>query len=78
MSVGNSNGIMIAYKVDKIKVEYQDKKYEITDVLIGFYNDALTKNGKYSALIGLQILERSIVTDEYNTDVKGKGKYSIC
>lgn len=78
MSVGNSNGIMIAYKVDKIKVEYQEKKYEITDVLIGFYNDALTKNGKYSALIGLQILERSIVTDEYNTDVKGKGKYSIC
>lgn len=78
MSVGNSNGIMIAYKIDKIKVEYQEKKYEITDVLIGFYNDALTKNGKYSALIGLQLLERSIVTDEYNTDVKGKGKYSIC
>ena len=78
MSVGNRNGIIIAYKVDKIEVEYQEKKYEITDVLIGFYNEALTKNGKYSALIGLQILERSIVTDEYNTDVKGKGKYSIC
>lgn len=77
-SVGNSNGIMVAYKVDKVKVEYHGELSEINDVLIGFYNDALSRNNKYSALIGLQILERSKVKNEHNTDFKGKGKYSIC
>lgn len=78
ISVGNKNGIMVAYKIDKMKVEYQDEINEIDDVLIGFYNDALSINNKYSALIGLQILERSRVKNEYNTIAKGKGKYSIC
>lgn len=78
MSVGNSNGIMIAYKMDRIKVEYQNEVYEINGALIGLYNNALTKNGKYSSLIGLQLLEGSKITDEYITDVKSKGKYSVC
>ena len=78
ISVGNKNGIMIAYKVDCVKVEYQDEINELENVLIGIYNDTLTKNNKYSALIGLQILERSKVKNEYNTDIKNKGKYSIC
>lgn len=78
VSVGNSNGIMIAYKVDFVKVEYQDEINEIDNVLIGIYNDTLTKNNKYSALIGLQILERSKVKNEYNTNFENKSKYSIC
>ena len=42
------------------------------------FNDTLTKNNKYSALIGLQILERSKIKNEYNTDIKNKGQYSVC
>ena len=38
----------------------------------------LTKNNKYSALIGLQILERSTAENEFNTTFENKGKYSIC
>ncbi len=78
VSVGNKNGIMVAYKVDCVKVEYQDEINELENVLIGIYNDTLTKNNKYSALIGLQILERSKVKNEHNTDIKNKGKYSVC
>ena len=78
MSVGNKNGIMIAYKVDWVKLEYQDEVNEINNVLVGIYNDALTKNNKYSALIGLQILERSTAENEFNTTFENKGKYSIC
>lgn len=77
-SVGNKDGIMVAYKVDKIKVEYHDEINELDEVLIGFYNDALSKNNKYSALIGLQILERSKVKVEYTSCFKSKGKYSVC
>jgi stage II sporulation protein GA (sporulation sigma-E factor processing peptidase) len=78
VSVGNKNGIMVAYKVDNIKVEYQDEINELNNVLIGIYNDTLTKNNKYSALIGLQMLERSKIKNESNTDIKKQSKYSIC
>lgn len=77
-SVGKENGIMVVYKISKIKVEYHGEVNEISDVLIGFYNGALSKSDKYSALIGLQVLERSNVKVEYNTNFKNKGKYSIC
>ncbi|MBQ3407704.1 MAG: sigma-E processing peptidase SpoIIGA [Clostridia bacterium] len=77
-SVGNINGVMIACKVDKIKVEYQDEVNEINDVLIGLYNEALSKNDKYSALIGLQILEGSKINNEHISNVKSKSKYSVC
>lgn len=78
VSVGKNDGIMTAYVVDKIKVEYQDEINEINDVLIGFYNEALSKDDKYSALIGLQILEGSKINNEHIKNAKGKGKYSIC
>lgn len=77
-SVGKSNGMMVVCNVDKIKLEYQDEENEINDVLIGFYNEALSNNDKYSALIGLQILEGSKINNEHISNVKGKGKYSIC
>lgn len=77
-SVGKKDGIMIAYKVDNVNVEYQDEIKELDDVLIGIYNDTLSRNNKYSALIGLQILERGKVKNEYNTNIKSKSKYSIC
>ena len=76
--VKNKNVIMIAYKIDWVKLEYQDEVNEINNVLVGIYNDALTKNNKYSALIGLQILERSTAENEFNTTFENKGKYSIC
>ena len=78
VSVGQCNGIMVVCKVDKVKVEYQGELNEINNVLIGFYNEALSKNDKYSALIGLQILERSKINNEHISSVKGKGKYSVC
>ncbi len=78
MSVGEKNGMMLAYKIEKIKFEYQYELYEIEDVLIGFYDNALTNNGKYSALVGLQIFERSMEKNEYNAINKNQSKYSVC
>jgi len=78
VSVGQSNGLMVVCKVDKVKVEYQGESNVIDNVLIGFYNEALSKNDKYSALIGLQILEGSKIDNEHISNVKSKGKYSIC
>ena len=77
-SVGNSNGIMVAYKVDCVKVEYQDEVYEIKNAVIGFCKDTLSKNNKYSALIGLKMLEEGKVEHEPNTDTKKSSEYSVC
>lgn len=78
VSVGNSTGVMFSCKVDCVKVEYHGEINVINNVLIGFSRDALTKNNKYSALIGLKILERENDGYEPNTDIKNKGKYSVC
>ncbi|MBR2703942.1 MAG: sigma-E processing peptidase SpoIIGA [Clostridia bacterium] len=77
-SVGKNDGIIITCRVDKIKLEYQDEVNEIKNVLIGFYNEALSKNDKYSALIGLQLLEGRKESNEHFSNDKSKGKYSVC
>lgn len=77
-SIGQSQGVITVCRVDKIKLEYQDEENEIKNVLIGFYNEALSKNDKYSALIGLQILEGRKEGHEHISNVKSKGKYSVC
>lgn len=77
-SVGNQNGMLISYRVKCVEVEYNDEITVLDDVLIGLYNSKLTNNNKYSALIGLKILERGVLKNESNTIIKNKGKYSIC
>ena len=77
-SVGQSKGIIAVCRVDKIKLEYQDEENEINNVLIGFYNEKLSINDKYSALIGLQILEGRKINNEHISNNKSKGKYSVC
>ena len=77
-SVGNNNGIMVAYKVDCVKVEYQDEVYEIKNAVIGFCKDTLSKNNKYSALIGLKMLEEGKVEHEPNANTKKSSEYSVC
>ena len=77
-SVGNNDGIMIAYKVDCVKVEYQDEVYEIRNAIVGFCKDTLNKNNKYSALIGLKMLEEGKVDYESNSDIKKSSECGIC
>lgn len=77
-SVGQSKGIITVCRVEKIKLEYQDEENEINNVLIGFYNEKLSINDKYSALIGLQLLEGRKINNEHISNNKSKGKYSVC
>lgn len=77
-SVGTVSGLMVTYKIDKVKLEYQNEIYEIKDALIGLYNEAFSKNDKYSALVGLQIFEGSKLKNEFIKNAKSKSKYSVC
>ncbi len=55
-SLGKQNGILLGIKSDYIILNEQNR---INDVIIGIYEKSLTKSGNYTALIGLDILERS-------------------
>lgn len=56
-SLGKENGLLVGIKIDEIKVYYDDEIEEIKNVILGIYNGTLSKSNKYSALIGIGLLE---------------------
>lgn len=57
-SIGKENGMLMGIKVDNVKVIDYDGTKEIKNVIVGIYKKNLSKNDKYNALIGLNLLEK--------------------
>ncbi len=57
-SLGNENGLLIAFKPDYIKI-YGEEELVRDDVLIAIYDGKLSRNNMYTSLIGLDILNNS-------------------
>lgn len=57
-SLGKQNGLLLGFKADEITVITEEEEQTIRQVIIGIYDKTLTKNGLYTGLIGLDILER--------------------
>lgn len=57
MSIGKTNGMLVGIRIDKVKIETEDINIERKNVIAGIYNNKLTKDNKYNALIGLNLLE---------------------
>ncbi|MGN1327026.1 MAG: sigma-E processing peptidase SpoIIGA [Clostridia bacterium] len=57
MSIGKENGMLIGIRIDKTKIETEDINIERKNVIVGIYDKKLTKDNKYNALIGLNLLE---------------------
>ena len=56
-SLGRQNGMLIGISPQYIEIiEEGEKLKKIKDVMIGIYNKSLTKDGKYRALMGLDII----------------------
>lgn len=55
-SLGKENGLILGFKLNNARIEYQDIEYKAKNVIIGIYNGKLSRNGKYNALVGLDIL----------------------
>lgn len=68
-SVGKQNGMMLGIKADKVKIITDVDEIINKKVIIGVYEKTFSKSGKYSGLIGLDILERS-EENEYLADIK--------
>jgi stage II sporulation protein GA (sporulation sigma-E factor processing peptidase) len=71
-SLGKENGILIGLKTDLVKVNYDNKEFYVQNAIMGIYNGHLSKNDKYEALIGLDMLENEGGTiNEYFASIKG-------
>lgn len=57
-SLGRQHGLLLGIKADKVKIEYQDNQFSIPNVIIGIYDKELSKSKKYTALVGLEILNK--------------------
>ena len=64
-SLGKENGILLGIKIDKALVETEDKTTVLDNVIIGIYNGILSKTGKYQSLIGLEVLDDSEGSVDY-------------
>ena len=71
-SLGKENGLLLGIKADKVIVELEENIVNINNVIIGIYNGILSKNDKYKALIGLDLLEieGGSIENEYIRNIK--------
>ena len=65
-SIGKDNGIIIGFRPDYIKIYTEEGEEIRKKVIVGIYNNKIAKNGLYSGLIGLNLL---------NEDLRIGGKY---
>lgn len=57
-SVGNTNGILIGFLPDYIIISGKDGEKRYDDLIIGIFNDKLSKDGQYNGLLNGEILSR--------------------
>lgn len=58
-SLGKENGILLGIKSDSVYIKYNEEEVRIKDVIIGIYNGTISKNNKYSALVGMGLFEEN-------------------
>ena len=56
-SLGKTNGLLLGIKADSVNIILDEKIQSISNVIIGIYDKSFTKNGLYSAIFGLDLLE---------------------
>ena len=71
-SIGKNNGMIIGFRPDYIKIHIEDGEEIRKKVIVGIYNNKIAKNGLYSGLIGLNLLNEDLRSDrnEYNSITK--------
>ena len=55
-ALGTENGLLLGIKPEKFYINYQGKIVENRKVIVGVYNKKLSRNNKYNALVGLDII----------------------
>lgn len=58
-SVGKQNGLMLGFKSDQVVIRKEEELQVKNNVIIGIFNQNLSKNKSYSALIGMDLFEEN-------------------
>lgn len=69
-SLGKQNGMLLGIKADFVTVKYDEQVIRLNDVILGIYEQNLSKNNSYHALIGLDMIEEREGQNEYFRNVK--------
>ncbi len=70
-SIGKQNGMLLGFKPELAKVEFDGVEKDLSNIVVGIYDKEITKNKEYTGLVGLDILdERSDRNYEYIRDIK--------
>ena len=65
MSIGKENGMLVGIRLDKIEIRTEDINIERENIIAGIYDKKLTKDNRYNALIGLNLLEEGENSTDY-------------
>ena len=57
-SLGKQNGLLLGIKADCVNVISDEKIDKVNNAIIGIYDKSFTKNGAYTAIFGLDMLEQ--------------------
>ncbi len=55
-SLGKENGMLIGFKPDFIEIGEEEDKRDVKNVIVGIYNRSLSRNEKYKALLGPELV----------------------
>ena len=55
-SLGKENGMLIGFRPDYIEIGNENEKKGVSDVIVGIYNRALSRNEKYRALLNPDLM----------------------
>lgn len=72
-SIGRNNGMIIGFRPDYIQIDTPDGEEIRKKVIIGIYNHKIARNGLYSGLMGLNLLNENRgkgEKNEYNSIAK--------
>ena len=57
-SLGKQNGLLFGIKADSVNIILDEKIDKVNNAIIGIYDKSFTKNGAYTAILGLDMLEQ--------------------
>jgi stage II sporulation protein GA (sporulation sigma-E factor processing peptidase) len=66
-SVGKQNGLLLGIRVDSVDIITNETTEQVQNVIIGVYEQSFTKNGAYSAIFGLDMLEGGNVNENVSS-----------
>lgn len=69
-SIGKQNGLMLGIKADEVIIQKDEEEIKTrNDVIIGIFEQTLSKNHTYTALLGLDLLETELMDNSFKTKI---------